>query len=269
MALPLMYAAGAAGLSGLGSMFGGMSEAEQQNRNIAEANKAIQGVKSNLQTQGTDLTNYANQAYQPFTQNAGADMAAYRDAVMTGGNLTFQEAPDFNYNLQSNAQQFLDPMMDQKIKSATDNLQASAANRGGLFSSATGRSIAETAAEMKGDSWKEALQLALQDRGFQYGVHSDDISRDRDSVRFAAEQQALKTQGLGNLAGMGADASMNLANNVLGIKGDVYKGMNEADLAMAGNIMSRQDDSFFGNFGKGLASGLNTFGNFYSPKKDK
>ncbi len=257
----LIMGGGALG-SGLSSMFG----ADQTNKNLQKGLTTIGGIQQRVPGQVQQVTSGLQDAYSPYTQGAAADMSAYRSGLGQVGNLQYGAVDPFAYDLQAGTQQFLDPLMDAKIESATKNLQSSAANRGGLFSSATGRSTAEQAAEMKGAGWKDAMEMALRDRGFQYGVYGDDIKRDRQNIDLALDQQRMKLQGLGNLAGIGERASTNLASKVADTQMGGFQAINEADLAKANLQMQKQDPSFLGNLGNFIGGGASALGSIMGGK---
>lgn len=246
----------AAPVAGFGAGMQSYSSANQMNKNIDQGLGTISGIQQRVPGQVQQITSGLQEAYSPYTQGAAADMAAYRSGIGQMGNLQYGAVDPFAYDLQAGTQQFLDPLMDAKIESATKNLQSSAANRGGLFSSATGRATAEQAAEMKGAGWKDAMEMALRDRGFQYKTYGDDIKRDRENVDLALQQQQLKLQGLGNLAGMGERATTNLASGIADARMGGFKAMNEADLAKANLEMQRQDPSFWAPFISGTAAAV-------------
>ena len=110
------------------------------------------------------------------------------------------------------------------------------------------------------------MNMALQDRGFQYGVYGDDINRDRANVDLQLQQQGQRVGALGNLAGMGQQATTNLANQTGNIKMGEYSALNEADMAMANNLMGRQDSSFGGNLGNLLTGGASALGGLLGGK---
>jgi hypothetical protein len=264
MAIPLWIPIAAAAAAGTGSMLSGMSGAGQMNDNIGNATGAIGDIKARLPGQSAQLLGELGTAYSPYTANAGADMDAFRSSVMGGGDFSYAPTEAFNYDLQGGIQQFMDPTVQDQIKAATGAVEGSAANAGGLFSSATGKSIADRAQRISQESWKDALQAAIQDRGFQYGVYGDDISRGREAVDFEQRQVADRTANLGQLAGMGQNAVTNLANQTADIRMGEFQGMNEADLAIANMMMQKQDDSFFGNLGNFLTGGGSALGSIAS-----
>jgi len=253
MPLPLLAIGGIAAAGGLGSALSGSSATNQYNRNLNNAKNQIETVKSNIPGQSEKVLGMLNTMYSPYTQNAAGDMSAYRGAVDGIGGLSYGQANPFSYDLQQQTQNFLDDSIDYQVKTATDAIQGSAANRGNLFSSATGKAIADRSQEIGRQAWKEAMETALRDRGFQYDVYSDDIDRDRANVDLQLKQQGMKLDSLGNLAGMGMDATTNLANQTGNIKMSEYGALNDADLKLAEMMMGKQNSSFFGDFLSGAA----------------
>lgn len=265
MPIPLAYAAGMGALSGLGGMGSAMSGASQANQNIDQSNQAIRGIQSRIPGQSEQLLGELGSQYSPYTQNAGSDMDAYRSA-MGQPDQQYNQYDPFAYDLNTQSQQFLDPAMDFQIQQATDAVEGSAANAGKLFSSATGKGIADRTAEIAKNAWKDSMEMALQDRGFQYGVFDDDISRDRANTDLGIQQQGMRMDALGNMVGIGANATTNLANQTSNIRQGEFTGMNEADMAIANNNMNRQDDSFMGNLGAAMSGAGNMFGSLYGGK---
>ena len=265
MAIPLLAAAGIAGASGLGSMMSGMSGANQVNQNIANASGQIQGIRNDLTGQGAQLTGMLQDTYSPLTQNFTGDMSAYRDlASQPSQTFQYQQFDSFAYDLQGQTQQFLDPSMDFQIQQATDAVQGSAANRGGLFRSATGKAIADRSQEIAQQSWKDAMEMALRDRGFQADMFLSDRERADRGTEFEAKQYGLnrnlQADILGKLTGMSAQGTMNLGNKLVDVQGDVFKGQNDLALALANLQTQKQDTGFMSGLGNFLSGAGNAFG---------
>lgn len=248
-------AGGTMALGGIGSAWGGHNARTQANKNIGAARSELDAISSRIPGQSEQIIGDLQTAYSPYTQNAAGDMDSYRLATGQIGNLQYGVADPFAYDLNTQAQQFLDPTVDYQTRKATEAVEGSAANRGKLFSSATGKAISDRAQEIAQQSWKDAMAMALQDRGFQYGVYSDDVQRDRANIDLALKQQGMKLDSLGNLAGMGQDATTNLASSVAGVQGDMFSALNEADIAKANLLLNKQDTgwgSIFGDFASGM-----------------
>ena len=240
----------------LGSALSGKSERDQINRNIRAGQNAITGVQERLPGQSQVLNNIISQGYSPYTQNASQDFQNYRQGVAGSGNLNYAPQGDFNYNLNQQAQQFLDPSMDFQIEEASKAVQASGANRGKLFSGATGKAISDRAQNIAETGYRDALQTAMADRGFQYGQFSDDINRDRDAIDFQANQQQRLIDNLGNVSNIGMEAMIGQAGNLSTIKSDEFQNLNQGDLQKAQLGMQRQGGNFFGDL---ISGGANAF----------
>lgn len=250
--LPLALAAGGALAGGLGGMLAG-NQAASNNR---AANRYIGNVMQAVPGQTSALTGYANQQMAPYTQGASQDMADYRSMLGQDlGQYAYQQASPFQYDLQGQTQAFLDPSMDYQIQQATQALEGSAANAGKLFSSSTGKGIADRSQAIAQQSWKDALQTALADRSFMAGEDQRNIANQR-----AVQDQGLglwqtKAQGLGNLAGIGQQAVSGLTNMNLGAMQGGFETMNNANLAKA-NLAQQRGPSGAAAFFQGVGSAL-------------
>jgi hypothetical protein len=259
---------GAGVLGGGAGLFGGMSEAEAANRAIKQGQQGITNLQNQFGEQSAEVMDILNTGYAPYTQGAGQNFANYQNMVNNMGGVQYADADPFAYNLQSQSQQFLDPSMDFQIKEATDAVQGSAANAGKLFSSSTGRGIAARAQDIAQKSWKDAMNMAITDRGFQYGVYGDEIDRDRANVDLQLRQEGLKLDALGNIVSIGADATTNLTTATAGVKGDEIRAMNDAELQKIMLGQGKQDSSFFGNLGgalTGAAGGVSMINSIMGP----
>ena len=259
--LTIAAIAGGAGLLGGGAgLFGGMSEADANNRAVNKASKGITNLQNQFSGQSAEVMDILNRGYQPYTQGAGQNFSNYQNMVSNIGGAQYADTDPFAYDLQSKSQQFLDPSMDFQIQEATEAVEGSAANAGKLFSSSTGRGIAARAQDIAQKSYKDAMNMAITDRGFEYGVYGDEIDRDRANVDLALKQQGLKLDAMGNIVSIGADATTNLATATADVKGDEIRAFNDAELQKIMLGMQKQDSSFFGNLGKGLAGASNAVG---------
>jgi hypothetical protein len=257
---------GGALAGGLGSAIAGSSERAQMNRNIRDAQRGIQNIRSQIPGQTQQLVGDLESAYAPYTQGAAADMGQFRSYVDQFGNLQYEQADPFAYDLQAGIQQFMDPSLDLQIRQATGALEGSAANKGKLFSSSTGKAIADRAQELSQLAWKDAMRAAMEDRGFQYGVYEGDIDRQREMIDFEAKQQQDKLSALGNLAGMGQEATMNLAGQVGDINLAQIQALNDLALAQTELGMQRPGGSIWGDLLGGAASGAGAFGSIMGGK---
>jgi hypothetical protein len=260
MAIPLAVIGGVAGAGALGGGLSQYSGASSANNNINSTNNSLDVLKGQLQGQGDTINSMATDAYNPLIQNFGSDMSAYRDIGMNDGKqFQYNEVDPFNYDINQGIQKFLDPSMDFQIKQATGAVEGSAANAGGLFSSATGKAVADRSQEIAKQSWKEALQAAMEDRGFESGRFDSDRDRGDRGVEFEADQYNRgldrKTDVLGTLTGIGAEGTMNLAGEKIDTQRDVFSGMNDIEIQKTINDMQKQDDGWGAILGGALTGG--------------
>lgn len=257
------------GIMAGGALMGGISGASAANqnaRNIRGATNAINSIQGRVggydpatgtwSGQAGDVYNYAANQYSPYTQSAAADMANFRSlAGQDPSQFYFQEADPYSYNMDQGIQSFMDPSMEFQIREATRAVEGSAANAGKLFSSSTGKGIADRSQEIARQSWKEALQAALQDRAYGASEHQRAI----DNARAVQAQKANiwgQQAGLqGQLANMGFGATQALANTGTQALSDAYRTMNDADLAKA-NMLMQRGPGMLGGFAQGAASTL-------------
>jgi len=259
--LPLLALAGGAALAGgVGGMMAGDQAAANNRRATGYVDKVMRAVPGQVSA----LTGYANQQMSPYTQGAGQDMADYRSTL--GQDLSqynYQQASPFQYDLQGQTQAFLDPSMDYQIQQATSALEGSAANAGKLFSSSTGRGIADRAQAIAQQSWKDALQTALADRSFMAGEDQRNIGNQRAMQDQGLAMWQAKAQGLGNLAGMGQQAVTGLTGMNLGAMSGGYQTVNDANLAKANLAQQRGPTgaaAFFQGLGSAMPGVLSAFG---------
>lgn len=246
-----------AGGVGVGALSGGVNNVVQ-GRNYNATMRGINSLRATVPGQSQELMRMLSETYGPYTQNAASDYNAYREGVQNADYDQFKygATDPFAYDLNAKTQGFLDPTMNQQIQAATGAVEGSAANRGKLFSSATGKAISDRASEIAKQSWKDAAAMAMQDRNFEYGKYGSDIDRARQAQDQAAQLYGTKMQGLGTLAGMGTDMVGQFSQGQQNIKGNEFGTLNE--LQQQKNMLRMQKP---GGFWSGvLQGGLNSFG---------
>lgn len=240
MAIPLIAAGIAAGggalLGGLSSAFG----ASDKNARLKAAGKQIDQLRQE-QAQGyAGIQQGLDQAYTPYTENAGADYGAYRQASQNlGQNLQgYADAGSFEFDLNAAIDKLMDPYLEGRTEAATRALEGSAANAGKLNSSATLQGIAKRSGELYSDAWKDALNAAQRQQAQEYGQWSDAIARERAAVDQANANVQAQLAAMGNLAGMGQNATLGLANTKAGLQGENLT--NQGNLALQKIAMRSQ-----------------------------
>jgi hypothetical protein len=216
---------------------------------------------ANLQIQGEEsAAGIGSEFYKMLTGEYGAEAASYaqdldswRDAMgqapVQMGN--FDEA---QYTIQN----YLDPYAEYAQRQAREQLEQSAAARGGMFagSGATAKALQDRAMELGGQFYGEAAALANQDKNFGYGKFRDKFTADR--------QAQLDKQS--NLEAM-LSKSGGARESMFGAKGgladlQMAKERSIADLRAgkeraAGDFYASNWD-MAGNLGKSLSNGLSS-----------
>jgi hypothetical protein len=116
-----------------------------------------------METGGLDpLPGMAGSESQTNVQN----LTGYGNPAQGLGNLAGQ------FNLDIN--KFLDPSMQFRIDQGQKALESSAAARGGLLSGATLRGVQDYAQNIASQEYGNAVNRAMSDRSFNYGMGRDD-----------------------------------------------------------------------------------------------
>lgn len=254
MPAPLLVAGGAAALGAIGSALGTSSK----NERINKARKEIAALKQQ-QAQGyKDLQTGLEQAYSPYTQNAGEDYQAYRQAAGSFGSQQreYADAGDFNFDLNAAIDSLMDPYLSGRTEAATKALEGSAANAGKLNSSATLSSLAKKSGELYSDAWKDALAAAQRQQAQEYGQWSDSINRERQAVDQYNANLMRNLEVLGALSGSGQSAVMDLAGKTTALGQESLT--NQGNLDLERIKLGTQKGSVWGN---ALTGGLNVGAN--------
>lgn len=260
MPLPIAaIMAGGALAGGVGSMLSG----NQGAANVSRARRDINALKAQFPGQAAQIEAKLSQAYSPYLQNAGADLASFRRSAqgLDPANFAYEDAPGFDYNMQQGIQSFMDPSTDFQIRQATRAVEGSAANAGKLFSSATGKGIADRSQAIAAQSWKDALQAAMADRAYGREAYESDVglSRQEQDQRLRAAQAQAGV--MGQLAGMGQQASMGYGEASAGNLQNLFQSQNQADLLRAQMLMQKPQTGF-GAFMSGAGQTLGALAPF-------
>lgn len=200
---------------------GASGQAKGQESALRGQANDLASMKNDLQGQYKDEQSDITSTFDPFTQNAGQDWQAYRnEATKDLSGYEYDPWEDFN---ASSADKYLDPELDNLVKSATSDIEGSAANRGMLFSGQTGKSIIDNSSQMRSDARKQALDMARQD-----------WSQKRDYGMGAKNQglnlQNMRTGNLSNLASTGIGSVQGAYNLRSGARDSYNQNLNNLAL---------------------------------------
>ena len=215
-----------------------MSFFTSPNSRLNKANKALEGLKGDAQNQASEI---AADYGRIMSQGAGAqDIQAYRDAV---GRMDTTVDP-FSYDWDAAVAKFQDPTVDAQVAAATKAVQDSAANRGGLFSSATGKAISDRAAAIAQQSMQEAMKMALQDKQSEANIWGQ-------TQNLKQNAQQMQLNNLGQLAGMGQQGLSTMAQGQAQAKQSAFDTINSATTQQIKNNLSKQSgwETFWNGMG--------------------
>lgn len=250
MPFPILAAMGVAAGAKAGLGFLNSMNAEDRARKLAQGDlSAYQNATPMIQS----AYDAQQTMWSPYTQNAGADMEAYRNA--TNDPYWSQDPERFQFG--KNVEDYIDPALEYRIQQGVRGLDASASAQGGLFSSGHGRDVTAFGQEEASKEKVLAGQRFQQERGQAYQEHAD----------FLANQQARRQGRLNasqGLASMGMQGVQNLSQQ----RGNYDTSMiaNSTDIARAKSAISANRQSPFqriAGLGLGLLSGgANMYSNY-------
>lgn len=254
MPIPLLAIGGLAAAGGLSSMLG----ANESAQNLSNALSTIRGVSDSSKDQLNNIVSSLSSSYSPYLSGASDSLVNYQSLLGQDlSSLEYDQADPFSYDLNSGIQSFLDPSTDYQVKEATNAVEGSAANAGGLFSSSTAKGIQNRAQNIAQQSYKDALAAALEDRAFQYQTYQGDIQNDQAAKDQLTNLYNSKLTGYGNLANMGLTASTGYADALAAAQQNAYTTQNNAALTAAGlqaNASPTGLPAFLGGAGSVLGS---------------
>lgn len=154
-----------------GAVAGGFNAAVDRGSNVrklkrlGKGNKELQGSVEDIYG---DTRSDVEIAYDNILQ--GYDPRGYIDELQNTDYSQYRiQAPgEFQWDDIAETQKRLNPELDEIINRQTQTLEGSAANRGQLFSGATGKKLARSAADITAREWGEAANRAQTARTNKY-----------------------------------------------------------------------------------------------------
>lgn len=247
--------AGGALVGGASGFFGGKAQRDNTNAAIHR----LEGQDYAGQTR--QLNDTLQGGYSPYLDEGGQDYQAYKDKVagFDPSQFAYEDPAAFGYDLNAKTKEFLDPSMDYQIGEATRAVEGSAANRGSLFSGASGKAIADRSQSIAQQSWKDALATAMADRGFEFGKYGQDVQWDRQAKDQGLNLWNTQTTNMGNIANTGMQANIGLATGQAGNLGNQFAAENNRDLAIS-NLMAGKGAGAWGGAAQGALTGAGMAG---------
>jgi len=254
-------------LSGITDLFTA-DEVRDQNRSAIRANQ--QGLRD-AQAIGDEFYGGQIDAYGQEAGTYGGDLAQWREAQT-------RDLPQMGqFNSELNIDKFMDPYQDYVQDQASNQIEQSAAARGGQFSGsgATAKALQDRSQQIAGQFRDKATDLATQERSFGYNDFLNRLKSER-------ENDALEMQGYSNLLNQSGGARQNMfgaqggqtnlgmqtATGMGQLEGDIHRNNAEYTKGLSNTIGGMADDAVnlgmnaysSGMFGGGGLSGGSSMG---------
>jgi hypothetical protein len=257
--IPALIAGGAALAGAVGGGLSAGAEADKNRKyykSLAKGYGNLQGDVRNLEAQRTgEVDSLYNPYLGDFENNANDYFGALKNTDYSQFNLS--DPGEFNFDLQAEIQNQMNPEIEAITGRANQDIQQSAANRGGLFSGATAKSIARSTADITANEWGKARDAAQQERQSKYQQWTDKFDQ---ASRIAEQNRNNLNMGLQNQGTLyGAQSDMfNTANTQKsGIQNAADTSyLNLAGQKMGANAQAKAQPGYWSAFGQGALSGL-------------
>lgn len=248
---------------GTAALSGGVNSAIQGANNRAalkeyiNQQKAIQGqLAEGKRTESSQVTT----AYAPQLQGMGDDVANYYSTLRSADYGQYDVSAPEKYqgrDLNELTQQMMNPQTDTMVQTASNKVQGSAANTGGLFSGITAKNIANATAQVQAEQYDKARQAAQAQQEQDYRQYSDEFANLLKANEVNRGNYASNIANLGalNTAQTGA---LNTQQEQLGNINALY-GQRQFDTSNALATAAGQKagvGSMWSNFAQGALGGL-------------
>jgi hypothetical protein len=151
-----------AGVGGLAGGIGGYYQNEAEKARTTELLRQLGLADDEIMRMSGEREAQVQQEYSPLTEGYGQNFQDYMGRLQDADFSRFDvQAPgDFQYDVQQESQQYMNPALQQMLDTAVGSVQGSAANRGKLFSGATGRATAQATGDIQARIAEQAMGRA-------------------------------------------------------------------------------------------------------------
>lgn len=247
------------GIGGLAGGLGGYFQNEADKKKTAELLRQLGLSDAQIQRMGAEREAQVQQEYAPLTEGYSQAFQDYLGRLRGAdfGQYDVQAPGDFEYDVQAESQKYMNPALQQMIDTAVGSVQGSAANRGKLFSGATGRATARATGDIQARIAEDAMGRAERVGQQKYQQFRDKFANQLQASQFNRQNLQNQLQALGTGVqeqGQQFGAQQGLLNQIRsGVDAGLTQNMGvraqtEAEKAGA--------PGGFGAFMSGLAGGL-------------
>lgn len=268
-----LLGAGASGIgSAIGGYFGAESEAEQNQKMLEAIMSGSAEAETMLQEMAAQRGQTVEDLYAGLTGDFAGNQQDYLNQLQNTDMTQYNVDPmgDFNYDLNQETQNLLNPELDAILAGQTQALEGSAAGAGKLFSGETGRAIADNAAGTIAQEYGRAQGVALNNVGQKYGAFRDKA----DSIIRAAQVNSGNAQQNLNNIGTGYNAQAGQYNQFAGQKLAGQDALSSALANLKGQTIQAQAGMAGNSGGSAMGSAMgaipgaiNSFSSIYGALK--
>lgn len=258
-------AAGAAAAGGsmlLSGVAGGMAagnEAKRAKKYYSDMGKNYKDLQGEVDTLGTTRMGEVDTAYDPYIKDFGANAQDYFSALKDTDYSKFDltDPGEFDFDMQAEIQRQLNPQLDAMTGRAADEIQQSAANRGGLFSGATAKGIARSTQDIAAREWGNARDAAQTERTNKYQQWTDKFNQ---AAKIAEQNRSNMQAGLNN-KGTLFSAQGDMFGAARTEKSGIQNATDTSKIQLRGQEMEANTNAasqpgYWSAFGSGALSGL-------------
>jgi hypothetical protein len=204
----------------IGAIGGGVGAYNQNKSQKAQLDALLSGNKELQQLVAQNLgsnTGMVTDAYKG-TLN-GYDPESYINELKSRDYSKYDiTAPgDFEFDLAAETQAQLNPALDEILKRSTGQIEASSANAGKLFSSATGKNIARSTTDLTAQEWSKARDAAQTVGQNKYQQFIDKFNNAIKVNEFNRGNTVMGQQGQTEAFNIQNNANQNQLGQLLGL----------------------------------------------------
>ncbi|TRZ51950.1 MAG: hypothetical protein D4S01_03850 [Dehalococcoidia bacterium] len=196
-------------LGGVGALSGGAAGgmgASRRGTALDDLMSNLVGISGEIGERSSQRQAELNKTYGGLTEGYAGDFQDYQDALRNADFSQYDiEAPgEFEFDFQGEVDRLMNPMLDEIINRSSGAVESSAANRGKLFSGATGKNIARNTADITAAEVGRAQGLATtreQNKysqfidGFNSLLKANEFNRSNMTAGLDAQGDAVKLKG--------------------------------------------------------------------------
>jgi len=262
MAFDPISAGIAGGTTVLGAVGGGLAagdEAKRKKKYYQDLSKGIGGIAEDVGANATTRMGEVDTQYNPYLKDFGTNAQDYFGALKNTDYSQFdlKDPGSFDFNMQEEIQNQLNPELQAIIDRSTGAVTASAANAGNLFSGATAKGIARSTADIQAKEWGVARDAAQEERKSKYQQWTDKFDQ---AAKISEQNRSNLNMGLQNQGSL-YNAQSGMFTNAQTQKSGIQNAADTSKFNLQGqqvgaDAAANSQPGYWSAFGQGALSGL-------------